>query len=208
MNSQFECFESVWGWESHSRIGDLKVLRDSRKFRVQLQGSKHLALGRSLYHLEIYWSVDVQNRLTWPIWTSSTQVMAKRKVRSQTGNLTPDHGKSGINTIPLRAGGVWHVVGKLSTRDTTLVETSSPSKVCTRSYSPTKLQDSHPWRFRDSRLGVPRQKAIWMPLPQSGTKYTIWGKVMTSLESRSWWVLWVHGCPWLVLALKVLQKVN
>jgi len=27
-------------------------------------------------------------------------------------------------------------------------------------------------------------------------------------ESGPWWVLWVQSCPWLVLALKVLQKVN
>jgi len=27
-------------------------------------------------------------------------------------------------------------------------------------------------------------------------------------ESGPWWVLWVHSCPWLVLTLKVLQKVN
>jgi hypothetical protein len=40
----------VWGWDSHSRNGDLGVLWDSQKFRVRLQGSKHLALGRSLYH--------------------------------------------------------------------------------------------------------------------------------------------------------------
>jgi hypothetical protein len=29
--------------------------------------------------------------LAWVIWTSITQIMAKRKVGSQTGNLTPDH---------------------------------------------------------------------------------------------------------------------
>jgi hypothetical protein len=41
--------------------------------------------------LEIYQSVDVENGLTWTIWTSTAQVMAKRRVGSQTGNLTPDH---------------------------------------------------------------------------------------------------------------------
>jgi hypothetical protein len=77
--------------------------------------------------------------------------MAKRKVGSQIGSLTPDHGNSGIDPIPLCAGGVQHAVGKLSTRATTLVQTLSQSKVCTRSYSPAKLQDSQPWRFWDSR---------------------------------------------------------
>jgi hypothetical protein len=46
----------------------------------------------------------------------ATQVMTKRKVRSQTTSLTPDHGKSGIDPIPLCANDVWHAVGMLSTR--------------------------------------------------------------------------------------------
>ncbi len=69
--------------------------------------------------------------------------MAKRKARSQTSNLSPDHRKSRIDPIPLCVSGVRHVVGKLSTRATTLVETSFRLEVCTRSYSPAKLRDSH-----------------------------------------------------------------
>jgi hypothetical protein len=38
---------------------------------------------------------------------------------SQIGNLTPDRKKSGINPIPLCAGGMRHAVEKLSTRATT-----------------------------------------------------------------------------------------
>jgi len=34
-----------------------------------------------------------------------TQVMAKRRVESQIGNLTPDHKKSGIDLIYLASGG-------------------------------------------------------------------------------------------------------
>jgi hypothetical protein len=71
--------------------------------------------------LESYQILDVENGLAWVIWTSATLVMAKKKVGSQTGSLTPDRGKSGIDPIPLRAGGVRHAVGKLSTRATTLV---------------------------------------------------------------------------------------
>jgi hypothetical protein len=41
--------------------------------------------------LEIFWNVDVWNGLTWPIWTPETQVMAKRRVENQIGNLTFDH---------------------------------------------------------------------------------------------------------------------
>jgi hypothetical protein len=43
-------FGRVWGWDSHFRNGGLGVLWDSQNFRVGLQGSKHLALGCSLYH--------------------------------------------------------------------------------------------------------------------------------------------------------------
>ncbi len=32
-----------------------------------------------------------ENGLAWAIWTFVTQVMAKRRARNQTGNLTPDH---------------------------------------------------------------------------------------------------------------------
>jgi hypothetical protein len=104
-------------------------------------------IGAFFITLESYWSIDVQNGLSWPIWTSATQVMAKRKVGSQIGSLTPNHGKSGIDPIPLSAGGVQNAVGKLLMRVKTLVYTSSRSEVCTRSYSPAKLQDSQPWRF-------------------------------------------------------------
>jgi hypothetical protein len=41
--------------------------------------------------MERSWNLDVQNGLASPIWTSKTQVMAKRRVRSRIGNLTPDH---------------------------------------------------------------------------------------------------------------------
>jgi hypothetical protein len=51
--------------------------------------------------------------------------MAKRKAKSQIGSLTPDHKKSGIDPIPLRAGGMRHIVEKLLLKATTLFRTSS-----------------------------------------------------------------------------------
>jgi hypothetical protein len=105
--------------------------------------------------------------------------MAKRKARSQIGNLIPDHGKSRIDPIPLCAGGVQHVVGKLSTRATTLVHTLSRSKVYTKSYSPAKLQDSHPWQFRDSHLGVLGQKPF---------RCHSYGVVQSILYGGRWWL--------------------
>jgi len=47
--------------------------------------------------------------------------MAKRKVRSQIVDLTPDQKKSGIDPIYLAVEGVQYAVGKISTRATTLV---------------------------------------------------------------------------------------
>jgi hypothetical protein len=41
--------------------------------------------------LESYWSVDVEYGLALAIWISAAQVMAKRRVESQTASLTPDH---------------------------------------------------------------------------------------------------------------------
>jgi hypothetical protein len=46
-------------------------------------------IGAFFISLESYRSVDVANGLAWAIWTSTALVMAKRKVKSQIGNLTP-----------------------------------------------------------------------------------------------------------------------
>jgi hypothetical protein len=65
-----------------------------------------------------------------------------------------------------------------------------------------KSWKSQLWEFRDSHLGVPKQNDIWVLDPWPCTKYIIRGKVMASLKSGSWWVLWVRVCPWLVCAPK------
>jgi hypothetical protein len=57
-------------------------------------------------------------------------------------------------------------------------------------------------------FGSPETKAIWMWPPWKCAEYIIWGKVVASPESGLWWVLWVQNCSWLVLAPRVLQKVN
>ncbi len=46
------------------------------------------------------------NGLELVIWTSSAQVMSKRRAGSQTASLTPDHKKSGIDLFPTFAAGV------------------------------------------------------------------------------------------------------
>jgi hypothetical protein len=79
--------------------------------------------------------------------------MAKRKVKSQIHNLIPDHKKLRIDPIPLREGGVRHTVGKLSTKVTSFLETSSQSEVCTRSYKPAKLQEFQHWKISGLPFG-------------------------------------------------------
>jgi hypothetical protein len=75
--------------------------------------------------------------------------MTKRKAGSQIGNLTPDHGKLGIDSITLRVSVMQHIIGKVSTRAIILLKTSSQLEVCTRSYEPAKLWESQRWQFRD-----------------------------------------------------------
>jgi hypothetical protein len=66
--------------------------------------------------------------------------------------------RQGINLIPLRVGDVQHDIGKVLRRDTTLVQTSSRSEVCTKSYSPAKLRtlslgdfETPIWESRDKK---------------------------------------------------------
>jgi hypothetical protein len=66
----------------------------------------------------------------------------KEGAGSQIGNLTLDHQKSRIARIPLRVGGVQHTIENLSIRATTLLETSSQSKVYIKNYVPPKSRES------------------------------------------------------------------
>jgi len=154
--------------------------------------------------LERYWNVNVWNGLAWPVWTFATQVMAKRKVRSQIGSLTPDHKKSGIDLTPMCADGVRYTVGKFSTRATTLLQTSSQLEVWARTYGLAKLRESNLSNFRTPLWGSRDKKAIWMWALRRGAKNTIWGKVVAFPEFGAWWVLWVQSHPWLILTSKVL----
>ncbi len=60
-------------------------------------------------------------------------------------------------------------------------------------------------KFGIPNLGVWGQNDIWMQAPCQSTKNIIRGKVVASLKSRPWWILWVYVCPWLVRAPKMLQ---
>jgi hypothetical protein len=80
------------------------------------------------------------------------------KEGSKIVNSILDDQKLGISLIFLRASGVPHTVGKISMRDTTLLETSPQSEVCTQSY---ELPKSWKYKFKefwDSNLGCPETK--------------------------------------------------
>jgi len=68
--------------------------------------------------------------------------MGKRKAGSQTGNLTPDHKKLGIDLFPNSELGVRYVVGKISTRATSFVWTALRSDLEVGSYELPKSRDS------------------------------------------------------------------
>jgi hypothetical protein len=61
------------------------------KLQSSITRVKTPRIGVFFISLESYGSLDVENGLALAIWTYVAQVMAKRKARSQIGNLTPDH---------------------------------------------------------------------------------------------------------------------
>jgi hypothetical protein len=61
------------------------------KLQSLIAGVKTPRIRALFISLKSYRSVDVENGLVWAIWTSTTQVMAKRKARSQISNLILDH---------------------------------------------------------------------------------------------------------------------
>jgi len=105
-------------------------------------------------------------------------------------------------------GGVRHTVGKLLRRATSLLQTSSQSEVWVGSYELPKSRESQPRQFRDSSLGVPGIKAIWMQVRQSNVENTIWGKVVASPEPKPWWVKWVRVARGLSQHQGCFPKVN
>ncbi len=99
----------------------------------------------------------------------------------------------GIDPIPMRASEARHTIGKLSRRATSLLQTLSQSKAGVRSYEcPPKSRESKLGQFRDSTLGVPRQRAIRVWVRRSNIENTIWGKVVASPESGPWWIKWIR----------------
>jgi hypothetical protein len=70
---------------------------------------------------------------------------------------------------------------------------------------PQSCKSSNFGNFGTPIWKVSGQNDIWVLIPWPSIKYTIRGKVLASPKSRSWWILWIQVCSWLVLAPKVFQ---
>jgi hypothetical protein len=131
--------------------------------------------------------------------------MAKRRAGSQTANLTPDHKKSKIDPLYLASGGSPHIVEKLSTRATTLLQTTSRSDVCSQSYGAPKSRKSQLARFRDSHSRVPGEKSHLDVSSVASHRVYYKGEGGSFPQVRAMVNLACSCCPWLVLAPKVFQ---
>jgi hypothetical protein len=131
--------------------------------------------------------------------------MAKRRAGSRIASLTPDHKKSGIDSIYLAAIDASHIVGKISTRATTLLETALRSEVCSQSYGASKSRESQLAGFGESRAGVPGEKSHLDVGPVERCRVYYKGESAGFPQVRAVVSLVCPCCPWLVLAPKVLQ---
>jgi hypothetical protein len=150
-------------WTPTLGVGENEVPKGLPKLQRAFWGVKTPWLVALFISMESSWSVDVQNGLALLIWTSETQVVAKRKPGSRTPGsppvLTPDQWKSRIDPKYLGAENVRHTVRKVSTRPTTLLQTATRSEVFSESYKDSKSRESKVARFRDSHAGVPGKKS-------------------------------------------------
>jgi len=114
--------------------------------------------------------------------------MAKRRVGNQTGSLTPDPKKSGIDPIYLAIGGMPHTIEKLSMRATTLLQTASRFECLLAKLWGSKVAGVPFGAISGLPLGSPgREKPFGCRLcGQPATKYTIRGKVVASPKSGLW----------------------
>jgi hypothetical protein len=126
--------------------------------------------------------------------------MAKRRVGSQTANLTPDQKKSRINLIYLFADDIQHTFTKFSTRATTLLHTAPRSEVRSQSYGAPKLRESQLARFRDSHSKVPGEKNHLDVGPVERCRVYYKGEGGGFPQVRAVVSLMCPCCPWLVLA--------
>jgi hypothetical protein len=71
----------LWSWKPRGLLNIQKVIWGVKTYWIE---KFHIPL-------KISWNVNVINELTWSIWILIAQIMAKRRVKNQSVNLTFDH---------------------------------------------------------------------------------------------------------------------
>ncbi len=113
-------FERVWGWDSHSRNGDLEILQDSRNFRVQCKG-------QNTSHWGVLYIIGKLSKCRCRKWAHMSHLdicsisYGKKKGRESNWQFDSRPLKVGNRPDPDAWRGVQHAIGKLSTTATTLL---------------------------------------------------------------------------------------
>ncbi len=98
-----------------------------------------------------------------------------------------------------------HTFGKLSTKATTLLQTTSRFEVCSQSYGVPKLRESQLARFWDSHSGVPGEKNHLDVGSMANHKVYYKGEGGGFPQVPAMVSLVRPCCPWFVLAPEVFQ---
>jgi hypothetical protein len=91
-------FGRVWGWHSHSWKWGFGSPPRLPKLQSSIAGAKTPPLEAFFMSLESDWSVDVENGLAWAIWTSTAQVMEKRRATKSRESTQPRCAEMDCNT--------------------------------------------------------------------------------------------------------------
>jgi hypothetical protein len=159
-------FGQVWGWSpTLGKKGEELESSETPECLEFDSKAQTPRIGVFLVSLERSWSANIENGLELAIWTYVAQVMGKRRARSQTDSLTPDHQKSRITSSRppnwecdtslerwRRGLQVWFRPHCDQTLKSGVMSSQSPGT------PPGTISG----QFRDSNLGVPGKRAIWM----------------------------------------------
>jgi hypothetical protein len=104
----------------------------------------------------------------------------------------------------MRVGGVPHNVGKIWTRLQLFFRPHLNWRF-SQEVKSSKMAGVPISGFWDSWVGSPKKNDIWVQPPWPIIENTIRGKVVVFSKFRSWWVLWVCVCLWLICTPKVFQ---
>jgi len=118
---------------------------------------------------------------------------------------TPDQKKSRIDPIYLATDNMRHIVEKLSTRATTLLQTAPRSEVFSQSYGAPKSRESQLAQFRDSNSGIPKEKNHLDVGPMESCRVYYKQEGGGFPQVRAAVSLVCPCCPWFVLAPIMFQ---